>query len=327
MEEKIGWGILGLGKIAHSFARDLQLVKGGELVAVASRSQDKADAFRKEFPSKYAFGSYDELFNCDAVSVIYIATPHPTHAALSIQAMEKGKHVLCEKPMGVNSGEVEAMIASSRKNGVFLMEALWSRFNPSIRKVKALLDSGVIGDLKYLYATFGFYALDRDPEGRLLNPALAGGSLLDIGIYPTFLAYFMLGVPERISSTSKVLTNGVDIQSAMIFDYPGSQALLYSGLSAQTEMRAELAGTQGTIYLNPRWHETQSYTIEQDGNSETVELPTLGKGYSHEIQEVHECLRKGVGESSKWSLRNSLDLIGLLDKVRKQNSLTFPFEE
>lgn len=327
MEDTIGWGILGLGNIARSFARDLRLVKGGKLVAAASRNLEKAYAFQSEFPSEFAFGSYEELLRCEAVDVVYIATPHTSHAALSIQAMEHGKHVLCEKPMGVNATEVEAMTACARKNGVFLMEALWSRFNPSILKVKELVESGAIGELKYLHATFGFYALDRDPTGRLLNPALAGGSLLDIGIYPAFLAYLMLGNPDRVLSSAITRENGVDFQTGMIFEYPESQALLFSGLSARTEMRAELAGTKGNLYLEPRWHETNAYTLVKDGTRTTVDLPTVGKGYSHEIEEVHQCLQAGAPESSRWSLKNSLDLIRLLDTVREQQKLKFPFEE
>ncbi len=326
MEEKLRWGILGPGKIAHSFAKDLQLVSGNELVAVASRSLEKAVDFGRQYNTKFAFGSYDELFNCSSVDVIYIATPHMAHASQSIRAMDHGKHVLCEKPLGVNTFEVEQMIAASAKNGVFLMEALWSRFNPSIRMVKSLIESGTIGELRYLHATFGFYGLDKEPAGRLLNPHLAGGSLLDIGIYPVFLAYLMMGKPERIFSASKVIKNGVEIQTAMILDYPDCQALLYSGLSSKTEMKAELAGTRGNLILQPRWHETQAYTLEQDGHSETHDLPTLGKGYSHEIIEVHECLKAGKRESEMWSHQNSLDLIGLLDEIRSQNAVVFPFE-
>lgn len=327
MEENLRWGILGPGKIAHSFAKDLQLVSGNELVAVASRSLEKAEDFGRQYNTKFTFGSYDELFNCSSVDAIYIATPHMAHASQSIRAMDHGKHVLCEKPLGVNTSEVEQMIAASAKNGVFLMEALWSRFNPSIRKVKSIIESGTIGELRYLHATFGFYGLDKEPAGRLLNPHLAGGSLLDIGIYPVFLAYLMMGKPERIYSASKVIKNGVEIQTAMIFDYPDCQALLYSGLSSKTEMKAELAGTRGNIFLQPRWHETQAYILEQDGHSQTHELPTLGKGYSHEIIEVHECLKAGKRESEMWSHQNSLDLIGLLDEVRLQNDLVFPFEQ
>jgi predicted dehydrogenase len=327
MEGKIRWGIIGPGKIAHSFVKDLQLLGDARLTAVASRSLEKAMAFGKEYNVPHCFGSYEELFRSDTADVLYIATPHTSHAQLSIEAMNNGKNVLCEKPMGVSITEVQAMAEAARRNKVFLMEALWSRFNPAIRKVKQLVDAGEIGTVHYLRADFGFYALDRELTGRLLNPALAGGSLLDIGIYPAFLAYFFLGKPDRILSQSKFLENGVETQTSIILDYPQSQAQLYSGLSSRTRMEAEIGGSAGTIYLHPRWHETQGYTIEKEGQSTSCELPTLGKGYSHEIEEVHKCLREGKGESDLWSLQNSMDLINLLDEVRRQNSVVFPFEE
>lgn len=327
MKEKIRWGIVGLGNIAQKFADDLKLVPDGVLTAVASRDIEKAKRFGKLNNAKYAFGSYQELFNCSEVDVVYIATPHTSHAELSIMAMNEGRNVLCEKPMGINSGEVERMIASARKNKAFLMEALWSRFNPSIRKVKDLVDEGIIGEVGYLHADFAFYALDRDENGRLLNPALAGGSLLDIGIYPIFLAYLILGYPEKILASSKIYKTGVDIQTSMIFEYSNAQAILYSGLTSNSEMKAEISGSEGTVYLAPRWHEAQEYSVEKNNKVEKVQLPTRGKGYEYEIEEVHQCLRKGKSESDSWSLKHSSDLIRIMDDIRKQTGVVFPFEK
>ncbi|MGB5429545.1 Gfo/Idh/MocA family protein [Eudoraea sp.] len=327
MKEKIRWGIVGLGNIAQKFADDLKLLADGELTAVASRDIQKANRFREFNKARYAFGSYQELFNCSEVDVVYIATPHTSHAELSIMAMNAGRNVLCEKPMGINRGEVEKMIACARMNKVFLMEALWSRFNPSIKKVKELVDEGSIGDIKYLRADFSFYALDRDEKGRLLNPALAGGSLLDIGIYPIFLAYLILGYPEKILTSSKLYKTGVDIQTSMIFEYSNAQAVLYSGLSSNSEMKAEISGSEGTIYLAPRWHEAQEYSVEKNDKVEKVQLPTRGKGYEYEIEEVHQCLRNGRIESDSWTLKNSTDLIRIMDDIRKQTGVVFPFEK
>lgn len=327
MKEKIGWGIVGLGNIAQKFADDLKLMAGGELIAVASRDIEKAKNFRALNNAKYAFGSYQELFNCKEVDVVYIATPHTSHAELSIKAMKHGRNVLCEKPMGINRGEVEEMIAVARENNVFLMEALWSRFNPSIRKVKDLLDDGIIGDIAYIHADFAFYALDRDESGRLLNPTLAGGSLLDIGIYPIFLAYLILGYPEKILGTSKIHKTGVDIQTSMIFEYPSAQAILYSGLTSNSEMKAQISGSEGTVYLAPRWHETQGYSIEKNDEVEKVLLPKKGKGYEYEIEEVHRCLMKGELESKLWSLKHTYDLIRIMDDIRQQTGVVFPFEK
>ncbi len=327
MAEKIRWGIVGPGHIAHSFVKDLKLVEDGVLTAVASRSLDRANEFADEYGAEHRFGSYQELFASDVVDVLYIATPHTSHCGLTIEALNHGKAVLCEKPMGIDADQVKQMIAAAKRNQVFLMEALWSRFNPSIIKVKKMIDEGKIGDVAYLNAHFGFYGLDRDEDGRLLNPDLAGGSLLDIGIYPVFLAYLILGKPDNIEAVSLFHKTGVEIQTSMIFEYPHAQATLASGLRSNMQMRAEIAGSKGSAFLHDRWHEAQGYSLEIDENMEDFDLPTKGKGYSHEIDEVHDCLRNGKLQSEKWSLQNSLDLVNLLDEVRSITGTTFPFED
>ncbi|SKB45540.1 Gfo/Idh/MocA family protein [Maribacter arcticus] len=322
----IKWGIVGAGNIAHSFSKDLALVSGGELTAVASRNLDKAQSFATEYGAPNAYGSYEELFNSKMVDVIYIATPHTTHARLSIAAMKAGKSVLCEKPAGVNKGEVEEMIKVAKENKVFFMEALWTRFNPTIKKVKELVDNGTIGDIGYLHADFAFFALDRDENGRLLNPELAGGSLLDIGIYPIFLSYLMLGMPKDIKASANFHKTGVEVQISMIFNYEKAQAILYSGLNSNSEKKAEIAGSKGSIFVHPRWHETSGYTLEIDGDSSVVELGKVGKGYTYEIEEVHNCLNAGKTESDLWSHQNSRDLIEIMDTVRNKVGIVFPFE-
>ncbi len=324
MSKNIRWGIAGLGNIAGKFAEDLGLVKGGELYAVASRSSERAQAFAKTHQAPKSYGSYEEMFADSDVDAVYIATPHTSHAALAISAMEHGKHVLCEKPAGLNSTQVASMVKTARNQGVFLMEALWSRFNPTIRRVKEMVSSGEIGEIRYLHADFAFYALDRSEEGRLLNPEMAGGSLLDIGIYPVFIAYLLLGNPLRLNAVSRFYKTGVEIQTSMIFEYEQAQAILYSGLNSKSEMKAEISGERGSVFIQPRWHETQGYTIEKDGELHHFELPTVGKGYTYEIEEVHSCLEKGLTESTLWSHQNSLDLIGLLDEIRQQTGVEFP---
>ncbi|RRQ48782.1 gfo/Idh/MocA family oxidoreductase [Maribacter algicola] len=323
----IRWGIVGAGKIAHAFSKDLALVSSGKLMAVGSRNMDKAREFADVYGAPHAFGSYWDLFKSDTIDVVYIATPHTRHAELAIMAMEAGKHVLCEKPLGVNKGEVELMVAAASKNKVFLMEALWSRFNPTIREVKKIIDSGEIGEVGHLYSDFAFYAMDRVEDGRVLNPELAGGSLLDIGIYPIFLSYLILGMPTDLIAKVHFHQTGVEKQCSMIFDYPKAQALLYSGLTSNTDMRSEISGSAGSIYINPRWHEATSYTLFKVGETKTKELPKIGKGYGHEIEEVHHCLKSGKLESDLWSHQNSLDLIYLLDTVRSKTGIKFPFEQ
>ena len=326
METKIRWGIVGPGKIATKFAADVKLVEDAELTGVASRRLERAKAFADEYNVPHAFGSYEELFKSDVVDALYIATPHNYHKDLTIAAMEHGKHVLCEKPMGVSRAEVEEMVAVAKQNNVFLMEAMWSRFNPSIVKAKQLIADGTIGDISYLHADFAFYALDRDESSRLLNPDLASGSVLDIGIYPIFLAYLMLGMPKNILATSNFHANGTELQTSMIFDYPKAQAVLYSGLTSDSLMEAEISGPEGEIFLNPRWHEADGYTFLKDGVKQEFPMPLTGIGYYYEILEVHKCLRANKTESDLWSHQNSLDLAWLLDKVREICGISFPFE-
>ncbi len=322
----INWGIIGAGNIAHTFSKDLNLVEHGKLVAVASRSLEKARNFADEYNAPLAFGSYEELFQCEDVDVIYIATPHMNHADLSIAAMKAGKNVLCEKPAGVNKAQVLEMVKTAKAHNVFFMEALWSRFNPTIIKVKNLIDEGAIGKVGYLHADFAFYGLDRDEGGRLLNPDLAGGSLLDIGIYPIFLSYLLLGIPKEITASANFHKTGVEVQTSMIFKYDNAQSILYSGLNSNSKMEAQIAGSEGAIFIHPRWHETTGYTLEKDGDKTENEIGKVGKGYTYEIEEVQNCLSQGKLESELWSHQNSLDLIELLDTVRERTGIVFPFE-
>jgi predicted dehydrogenase len=323
----IRWGIVGAGKIAHSFAKDMALVADNRLCAVASRSLNKASEFADLYGAEHAFGSYDELFKSDVVDVVYIATPHTAHADLSIRAMDHKKHVLCEKPMGVNGDEVKQMLTSAKENKVFLMEALWSRFNPTIKRVKQLVDDGQIGTVAYLKADFAFYGLDRDKFGRILNPNLAGGTILDIGIYPIFLSYLLMGMPKSITAQSQFYETGIESQTAMIFEYENAQALLFSSLACNSEMKAEIAGSAGSLFINPRWHEASSYITEKDGNEELVTLEKIGKGYTYEIEEVASCINSGQLESKLWSHQNTTDLCRLLDTVREKAGIKFPFEQ
>jgi len=327
MGDTVRWGIAGPGKIAHKFAQDLQLVEGGHLTAVGSRSIERATSFAEEYNATQSFGSYEELFQSNEIDAVYIATPHTHHAKLALLAIQHGKHVLCEKPVGVNSAEVKQMVEAAKEKGVFFMEALWSRFNPAIKMVKSLIDNNEVGKVGYIKADFAFYGLDRDEKGRVLNPDLAGGSLLDIGIYPIFLAYLILGKPKNILATSKFYKTGAEVQTAMIFDYPEALAILYSGNTTNSEIKAEIAGSSGSFFLPSRWHEAQGYQLEKDGELQEHELPTTGFGYSHEIIEVHECLKSGKIQSDLWSHQNSLDLISLLDAVREKAGITFPFED
>lgn len=323
----LNWGILGPGKIAHAFAADLALVQGNQLLAVGSRSKERADFFAARHHVPRAYGSYEALLEDPEVDIIYIATPHDSHAHWAIKAMEAGKHVLVEKPAAVNAIQLDALTASAKKNKVFFMEALWSRFNPSIMEVLQRTARGDIGDISYIHADFSIYR-DPAPSHRLVNPELAGGSLLDLGIYPVFLAVSLLGSPLEIKAAGQLNDSGVDIQATAILRYDNALVTLNSGIRGQSDMRAKICGTGGTFFLEPVWHETQAYSWlnSADGSTTHYPRPTLGKGYTYEIMECMSCLQAGMCQSENWSWENSREVISILDEIRRQIGVVYPFE-
>ena len=326
MKGKIRWGIIAPGKIARKFAEDLKRIKEAEVSAVASRNRERAVIFAEEFDVPHVFESYEALFTSNTIDIVYIATPHTFHKELSIQAMRAGKHVLCEKPLGISPEEVEEIVEVAQQEGVFLMEGLWSRFNPTLKKVKAWVSQEKLGKVSYLHADFSFYALDKGMDSRLLNPGLASGSLLDVGIYPVFLSYFLLGVPEKIHAYANFLENGTEIQTSILFKYPNSLAILYSGLVGESKMEAEISGSKGQILIHPRWHESQGFTLKLNDSIEEFQHPILGNGFVPEIEEVHNCLKNSKLNSELWSHTHSLDIAKLLGEIRSQIGARFPFE-
>lgn len=327
--KSLNWGIIGLGKIAHSFVQDLQLVDNSQPVAAASRSLDKAKTFAAQYNISKSYGSYVELFQDPAVDIVYIATPHDSHAELSIAAMQAGKHVLCEKPLAVNSKQVKSIIETAQQEGVFMMEALWSKFNPTIKECLRLIATDTIGEVNYLQADFTFNMNDAQEHGRMLNMELAGGSLLDMGIYPVFLAYSIFGKPDDILATSRFHRTGADIQTAIILKYKNGIAQVMSGFASQSDMVARIHGSAGRIHIDRVWHEAEGLSVygnDVSSPARHIDLPKKGKGYTYEIEECMRCIAEGKIESPDWSHQNSLDLIGILDGVRQQIGLRYPFE-
>lgn len=317
------WGIIGCGGIANKFAPDLVLNASASIAAVASRSLEKAHAFADKHGVKKAYGSYQELFNDPTIDIVYIATPHVSHAALSIEALKHGKHVLCEKPLAINAKETEEIIATAKKQKRFFMEALWTRFNPTFLKVKSLIDDNHIGAIQNINADFAFKS-NHPIEGRLFNINLGGGALLDIGIYPVFLSYALLGKPKNIIATSKFHEQtGCDIQTSIILQYDNAQAILYCGLTSNSDMTARISATNGNIHIEDRWHQSDHYTVIKEHENCTYHLPKTGGGYFHEIEECHKCLDNNQIESKLWSHQNSLELITLLDEIREQIGLKY----
>lgn len=320
--KKINWGIIGLGNIAKQFARDLSLVADANLYAVASRTEAIAIAFAAEYKATKSYGDYESLINDEQVDIIYIATPHNSHAAISIHALNAKKHVLCEKPVAINSQEALQMIAASKKNNCFFMEAFWTRFNPSFVDLFSKIKKGDLGEIHYINADFGFVV--ENPVGRHIELNLGGGSLLDMGVYPLFLAYMILGKPDKVMASSLFFETGADQQTIMILHYLKAQAVLQSSFISRTNMTATISGTKGRIVIDPNWHETQSYSLIENDIETNFVLPTKGKGFTYEIEECHHCITNNKIQSQMWSHQNSLDLIEISDQVRKQAGIIYP---
>jgi len=326
MVDPINWGILGTGSIAKKFAAGLTALSDAKLVAVGSRKQETADAFADEFDVPNRHASYEALADDPDVDVIYVATPHTFHKASSILCLEAGKAVLCEKPFTINAAEAEELIGVARERGVFLMEAMWSRFLPTLCKARELLAEGAIGEPRMLAADFGFRA-GVDPERRLFNPALGGGALLDVGVYCVSLASMVFGgPPARIASLATLGETGVDEQSAFILGHDnGELAVLYTAVRTQTGHEARIMGTEGHIHIPAFWHAT-GLTLSSGGEQKQIDAPFEGNGYNYEAAEVMECLRAGRRESDVMPLDETLSIMQTLDRIREQWGLKYPME-
>ena len=324
MTRKINWGIIGPGRIAHKFASDLLLSGNSKLYGVASRNIERAREFGQQYNAVKHYGSYEELAKDPDIDVIYIATPHTFHYENTMMCLQEGKSVLCEKPMGVNTAEVRTMIEEARSRNLFLMEAMWTRFIPGTEKMLELIGSGAIGNISFIRADFGFKAGPDRPE-RVFNKKLGGGSLMDIGIYPLYLALLLMGVPADVKAVARMYETQVDSYCAMLLDYAdNSKAVLESTFEADTPVEAYIYGDKGTIKMHKQFHHTKKLSLFQDGKSGKVfDIEYTGNGYYHEIEEVNNCLINGKTESSKLPLSVSLDLITMIDRVKQEIGLWY----
>ncbi|MCB0631091.1 MAG: Gfo/Idh/MocA family oxidoreductase [Lewinella sp.] len=327
MSDSFKWGIIGAGRIAGKFASDLQTLRWAQLHAVASRSSERAKTFDEEYGAAHAFGSYEEIFY-SGVEAVYVATRHPDHAAATILCLENGIPVLCEKPFAMNAGEVQQMIDTAKRNNTFLMEAIWTRFIPTTLKALELIEAGKIGEVISVKADFGFKA-KKDLSGRLYNKELGGGSLLDIGIYPAFLSLLLLGKPTKILAHAAIGETDVDEEMAAILTYDnGKMAQIHSTIRADSKTEAFIYGTEGVIHIHSRWHEPTSMSLllpEERPQDFFFDYPCIG--YAYEAEEVMTCLAAGKKESEALPLSFSLDLITLLDDIRKEIGLTYTADD
>ncbi|WP_438434213.1 Gfo/Idh/MocA family protein [Gorillibacterium sp. sgz500922] len=323
----IKWGILGAGWISGKFARDLAFAEGAELAAVAARSLDKAQAFAEEHGIPRAYGSYAELAMDPEIDIVYIGTIHPAHKADLLLCLNAGKAVLCEKPFTMTAAEAEEAARAAEEHGVFLMEAMWTRFLPPIRKVREWLDEGRIGEVRLVKADFGFDA-GWNPEGRLLNPQLGGGTLLDAGIYPISFASFVFGEqPKRIASNVRIGETGVDEQFSLLFDYgDGKTAQLNAAVRLPIGNEAWIVGTKGRIHLSG-FLNARTAELYADGEDPAVFTDDReADGYAFEAEAAMACLRAGKRQHEAMPLAETVDIMRTLDRIRADWKLTYPFE-
>ncbi|HEV7974681.1 Gfo/Idh/MocA family oxidoreductase [Amycolatopsis sp.] len=319
MTEPLRWGVIGSGFIAETFARDLELTDSGTIVAIGSRSRESADKFADRFDIPNRHGSYDALVADPEVDVVYVATPHPMHHANTLLAFEAGKPVLVEKAFTMNAGEARDLVTKARAAGLFLMEAMWTRFLPHIAQIRRLIAEGVLGDIVSVSADHGQW-FAKDPEFRLFAPDLGGGALLDLGVYPVSFASMILGTPDRVLTLSDAAFTGVDGQTSMLFGYAGgAQAILSCTSSAASPVRAAIVGTDARIEIDGDFYAPTSFTlIPRDGEPTRYAEPRVGHGIRHEADEVARCLREGLLESPLMPLDETISIMETMDKVLEQ---------
>ena len=320
------WGILGPGGIARAFAKDLTLLEGHTIGAVGSRSLANAQSFADEFGGT-AYGSYEELVNDSTIDAIYVATPHPAHHDNVILALNAGKPVLCEKPFAVNAHEAQTMIDAASRNNVALMEAMWARFLPHYAKVREIVASGVLGPILSIHADHGQRLADQNIP-RLVEPNLAGGALLDLGIYPISFAHMILGNPLSIKSTAVMTDKGVDAQTSMIFTYDnGAQSILTTTMIEQTPCRAVVAGLNGWLEIDRTFYNPANMRVVlNDGSITQYPSQYSGHGLREQAETFKQLVQSGKFESEILSWQDTVDIMKTMDTVREQIGLKYPFE-
>ena len=321
------WGIVGAGGIAHKFADAISHIENATLQAVASTNAQRATDFSHKYSIPRSYDSYEQLFSDNTVDIVYIATTHNFHCKNTVNALNAKKHVLCEKPMAVNASQVKQMIKAAHDNQVFLMEAMWTRFLPMMAEVRDIINRGTIGQPQLLYADFGV-EFNFDPQNRAYNPDLAGGALLDLGIYCLVLASMIFGKPNNISSTVKMAETGVNERSTVVLEYGDTRmAILFQALDLETPKEALIIGTEGSIKLLPTWLTGSEYMLKlKNGTEKTYEANTHENGFIYEITAVQESIKAGNTQCDLMSLDETLAIAETMDAIRSQWSLKYPFE-
>ncbi len=324
--KNIRWAILGAGNIAKSFVKDFALMQHASLVAVASGNEERAKQFAGLHHIPQVL-TYEELYSSTAIDAVYISTTHNFHFEHALKCIQNGKAVLCEKPITVNDKEFKILAAVSKANNIFLMEAMWTYFMPAVQKAKQWVDEGRIGKIKVIQADFAM-AAPKNLTGRLYNPALAGGSLLDIGIYPiAFAYYFANSAPQKIVASARMAATGVDESVGMLFEYADITASLFCSVTTKMKNTGYLFGEEGYIEL-PHFHKAREVHL-YDKNFELTETYNDGRsshGFIYEMQHANDSISAGYFESPVIPHSRSNDMQETMTDIRKQIGLKYPFE-
>ncbi|WP_372753310.1 Gfo/Idh/MocA family protein [Labilibaculum sp.] len=323
----INWGILGAGRIARKFATDFKIVPNGKLLAVASRSQNRSTEFAEEFNIPEAYSSYEEMVKNPEINVVYVATTHNFHFEHVQLCLHNGKSVLCEKPVSVNSAELAILQKLAEEKNLFFMEALWTYYLPTIQQASKWIKEGRIGEVKQLQVSFGFHG-DMNKNRRLANPDLAGGALLDIGIYGIAMSELVFNEEiDSIHALAHFSETGIDDDNNLQIRYKnGGMAQISSSLTCKLKNEAVIYGTKGRIEIPNFWMAKKACLLTKEEEIEFLDkTPQLG--YNYEAFAVNELLLKNATESPVIPIEKSKKILSIMDEVRKQIGLKYPFEK
>ena len=319
----VRWGIVGLGAIAHGVAGDFQFVPGAELAAVASRTQEKAQEFAARHGVKHAYGSYRELLESPEVDVVYIATPHPYHRDIALAAIENGKSVLVEKAFTATLAGAQQVVDAARANGVFAMEAMWTRFQPVVAAAREVVAWGRIGEVVAVQGDL-YAARDYEPGHRLFEKDLGGGAILDLGVYVVNFAQAFLGDVRSVDCLTRLYPTGIEKAASINLGHTGGgMSSLACGFDGPGPGRMTIVGTKGWIEVEPRFHHPTTISVHRAGVlPRIIEARPTGGGYSHEFAEVTQRIVEGSLESPTMPLHDTLEVMRVLESCLRQAGIT-----
>jgi predicted dehydrogenase len=319
----VRWGVVGTGGIARRTVGDLRLCEGAEVVAVASRDQQRADAFAADLGLSHAFGDHSELCASADVDAVYIGTPHGTHFAHAREALLAGKHVLCEKPLTMTADEARELGRIAAERGVFLMEAMWMKFAPAVQRALEVVRSGTIGEVRFVQAGLG-YAVPADGPPRFWDAALGGGALYDMGVYAVALAHTFLGTPRAVTATGSVRDDGVDLHEACILEFAsGALAQFVTSITFFIPPRGWIGGTKGSIDLGEPLFSPATITVVEGRppappQVEELAFPREGAGYLPMFRAVNECILAGDLEHPTHPVSATVEVLEAMELIRER---------